>query len=385
MISNSSLEKMVKKSHPFVKGESPDLGFSWGLKLIKLWVFKTQNKCKPLRPCTSYVAIILTNLVIMGAVAFFTLLERKYLGYFQLRVGPNKVGLKGLPQPLADAIKLLLKEFIVPDIATRIAYILGPCIILILCVSCWVMYPVKFPGIHYLWSVLLFVGFSSAGVYGVLMVGWSSNSKYAYFGCVRAAAQFISYEVVILLIILTVIISAYTFRLAELDRMGPLSWLIFFLPLLMWLVSLLAETNRAPFDFVEGESELVSGFNVEYGGVGFAIIFIAEYSMILFIRIITTMLFFSAGGGRVLLSCTVRFFVRRFVILSRGALPRYRYDLLIGLTWKYILPIILAWLGLELAIICSDSLNRTIGWSPRSRLFTFRACHLSHGRTLFWK
>lgn len=288
----------------------------------------------------------------MGAVAFFTLLERKYLGYFQLRVGPNKVGFKGVPQPIADAIKLFLKEFLIPDISNKFIFVLGPCLMLILCVRVWVLYPVQFSRVYYLWRFLFFVCVSSAGVYGVIMVGWSSNSKYAYLGCVRAAAQFISYEVRMVLIVLCVIILGMGFRFTQIELVGVSSLGMFFPLFLMWLVSLLAETNRAPFDFVEGESELVSGFNVEYRGVGFAMIFIAEYRMILFMRVVTTRIFF--GGTMtcgVLLRCFIRFCVRRFVILSRGALPRFRYDLLIGLTWKYFLPTVVAYLGVIVLLV----------------------------------
>ena len=183
-----------------------------------------------------------------------------------------------------------------------------------------------------MWGVLLFARFSSAGIYGVLMVGWSSNSKYAHFGCVRAVAQFISYEVVMILVMLTVVLASPAFDFTKIERQGISLLGMLSLVFLLWLVCLLAETNRAPFDFVEGESELVSGFNVEYGGVGFALIFIAEYSMILFMSVITVSLFWGGAGHRVFVSCLIRFLVRSFVILRRGALPRFRYDLLMGLT-----------------------------------------------------
>lgn len=285
-------------------------------------------------------------LVIIGAVAFFTLLERKLLGYFQLRVGPNKVGLGGIGQPVADAMKLFLKGFVVPDVVNKLLFFIGPSFMLVVCVGVWVVYPVGYPSLHYLWGFLFFVCLSSVGVFGVIMVGWSSNSKYAYLGCVRAAAQFISYEVVMVLIVLSVVFIGQRFDLGCFSGAG--FWGVGFLfPLfLMWLVCVLAETNRAPFDFVEGESELVSGFNVEYGGVGFAIIFIAEYRMVLFIGVLTGVVF---GGGAtygVVFRCVMRFVVIVFVVLCRGGLPRYRYDLLIGLTWKYMLPVVLGYVFL---------------------------------------
>lgn len=166
------------------------------------------------------VCFIISCLVIIGAVAFFTLLERKYLGYFQLRVGPNKVGFKGVPQPIGDAIKLFLKEFLIPDISNKLIFMMGPCLMLILCVRVWVLYPAEFRRVYYLWGFLFFVCVSSSRVYGVIMSGWSSNSKYAYLGCVRAAAQFISYEVRMVLIVLCPILLGMRFRFREIESVG---------------------------------------------------------------------------------------------------------------------------------------------------------------------
>lgn len=167
-----------------------------------------------------FVVIVLVCLVIMAGVAFFTLLERKFLGYFQLRVGPNKVGLGGLVQPVADAMKLFLKEFVVPDMANKVLFLLGPGFMLVVCVGVWVLYPVGYPRLQFFWGFLFFVCLSSVGVFGVIMVGWSSNSKYAYLGCVRAAAQFISYEVVMLLIVLGVVFVGGRFNLGFLWVVG---------------------------------------------------------------------------------------------------------------------------------------------------------------------
>lgn len=297
------------------------------------------------------LSFIITFLLIIGAVAFFTLLERKLLGYFQIRLGPNKVGLKGIPQPISDAIKLFLKEFLLPGRCNKAMFILGPCVMLFLCVGIWVLYPVKFCRTYYLWGFLLFTCVSSAGVYGVIIVGWSSNSKYAYLGCVRAVAQFISYEVVIVIIALVVVMAVKRFNLVDIGGIGFLSVRILTPLVFMWLVRVLAETNRAPFDFVEGESELVSGFNVEYSGVGFAIIFIAEYRMILFIRVLTTTLYLGRLRLGILIRGVMRVLVASFVVLCRGGLPRFRYDLLIILTWKYFLPVVLVYLAIAVVFL----------------------------------
>lgn len=277
-------------------------------------------------------AFIISFLLIIGAVAFFTLLERKILGYFQLRVGPNKVGLKGIAQPIADAMKLFLKEFMVPNISNKLIFVIGPCVILVVCVGIWVLYPVKFMRVHYLWGYLLFVCASSSRVYGVIICGWASNSKYAYLGCVRAAAQFISYEVCMVLVVLAVVVVGRGFRFYAIGDVGVLRLGIFSPLFLMWLITILAETNRAPFDFVEGESELVSGFNVEYRGVGFAIIFIAEYRMILFISVMTIRIYLGGVNLGIIVRTGLSLSISAFIVLCRGGLPRYRYDLLIGLT-----------------------------------------------------
>lgn len=200
--------------------------------------------------------------------------------------------------------------------------------------------------VHFLLGFLLFVCASSSGVYGVIMCGWASNSKYAYLGCVRAAAQFISYEVCMVLVVLAVIFVSGGFSLRVVRSLGFVGVGMFFPLFLMWLVAVLAETNRAPFDFVEGESELVSGFNVEYGGVRFAIIFIAEYRMVLFMRVITTTIYLGGVGIGVLFRCCMSLLTSVFIVLCRGGLPRYRYDLLMRLTWKYFLPVVLAYLAM---------------------------------------
>lgn len=275
---------------------------------------------------------VINYALILGGVAYYTLLERKLLAAFQLRVGPNKVGFLGLGQPIADAIKLFLKEFVVPNITNRLLFVMAPCLMFIICVAVWVIYPVKYPRLYFFWGYLLFVCATSCSVYGVVICGWSSNSKYAYLGRVRAAAQFISYEVCMVIIVLAVIYVCRGFRFDQIIALGILRFGIFRPLFVIWVVTVLAETNRAPFDFVEGESELVSGFNVEYRGVCFSLIFIAEYRMVLFISIITGTIWLGGVRMGIIFRCIVTILVGCFIILCRGGLPRYRYDLLISLT-----------------------------------------------------
>lgn len=297
----------------------------------------------------SYVCVLL-------AVAFFTLLERKGLGYFQIRKGPNKVGLAGLPQPLADAAKLLTKETTKPSLANQSPYFAAPILSLILALILWQLNPLENASAFIKWGILFFLCVSSLNVYGTLLAGWSSNSKYALLGALRAIAQTISYEVRLALILLFSLFTSETFNLIEIKSFNELIWFVFLLsPIaLVWLVSCIAETNRAPFDFAEGESELVSGFNIEYGSGGFALIFIAEYANILFISLLTAVLFF--GGRSFLISDDVIIFLKTlffafFFVWARATLPRFRYDLLISLTWKGFLPVALSALCLVIGII----------------------------------
>ena len=297
----------------------------------------------------SYVCVLL-------AVAFFTLLERKGLGYFQIRKGPNKVGLAGLPQPLADAAKLLTKEITKPSLANQSPYFVAPILSLILALILWQLNPLENASSFIKWGILFFLCVSSLNVYGTLLAGWSSNSKYALLGALRAIAQTISYEVRLALILLFSLFTRETFNLVEIKSFNELVWFVFLLsPIaLVWLVSCIAETNRAPFDFAEGESELVSGFNIEYGSGGFALIFIAEYANILFISLLTAVLFF--GGRSFLISDDAIIFAKTlffsfFFVWARATLPRFRYDLLMGLTWKGFLPVALSALCLVIGII----------------------------------
>nr|YP_010944765.1 NADH dehydrogenase subunit 1 [Galiteuthis armata]WMC20863.1 NADH dehydrogenase subunit 1 [Galiteuthis armata] len=281
------------------------------------------------------------------AVAFFTLLERKGLGYFQLRKGPNKVGLMGLPQPLADAVKLFSKELVKPTLVNVFPFLICPFMSLFLGLVLWILYNNYFVCSMGGMSLLLFLCVSSLGVYSVMGAGWFSNSKYALLGSVRAVAQSISYEVSMSLILLSCLLLVGSMSLSIVMKYQFFVWIFFvnFFMMLMWFVSCVAETHRAPFDFAEGESELVSGFNVEYGGVGFAVLFMAEYSNILFMSVLVVSLFF---GGIVFVSfygvglCMFISVVSWLFIWVRASYPRYRYDLLMYLIWKSYLPVVLS-------------------------------------------
>lgn len=280
------------------------------------------------------ISRIITCLCVLLSVAFYTLLERKVLGYIQIRKGPKIVGYWGIIQPFSDAIKLFIKEKIVLHGRNQILFYLAPLMGFFLAMFIWFLYPRDFALKFVCWGLLVFFCVSAINVYAIMLAGWTSNSKYAFLGGLRAAAQTISYEVSLLLILLFPI-----FTISELSTDVHMLFpvLFIFVPLILtWFTSRLAETNRAPFDFAEGESELVSGFNIEYGGGGFAILFLAEYANILFISIITVVLFmFSWNFFVIVLQSLV---VSLFFLFTRGAYPRHRYDLLINLCWKRFLP-----------------------------------------------
>nr|YP_008802621.1 NADH dehydrogenase subunit 1 [Anodonta anatina]AGS17946.1 NADH dehydrogenase subunit 1 [Anodonta anatina]AGS17960.1 NADH dehydrogenase subunit 1 [Anodonta anatina]AGS17974.1 NADH dehydrogenase subunit 1 [Anodonta anatina]AGS17988.1 NADH dehydrogenase subunit 1 [Anodonta anatina]AGS18002.1 NADH dehydrogenase subunit 1 [Anodonta anatina] len=272
----------------------------------------------------------------MLGVAFFTLLERKALGYFQIRKGPNKLGIIGIPQPLADALKLFVKEWVTPTSSNYLPFILTPTIMLILALSMWQLFPSFMLSSQLALGMLLFLCISSLAVYTTLMAGWASNSKYALLGAIRAMAQTISYEVTMTLIIIFFLFLSMQMDIVSIRMMNSSTWAsLLFLPLsIMWLAVILAETNRAPFDFAEGESELVSGFNIEYGGAGFAFLFMAEYSNILMMSLMTSCLLTNS----LIMSIPVAI----AFLWARATLPRYRYDLLMAMAWKSFLPLSLS-------------------------------------------
>nr|YP_009239751.1 NADH dehydrogenase subunit 1 [Turritella bacillum]AMM72629.1 NADH dehydrogenase subunit 1 [Turritella bacillum] len=302
----------------------------------------------------SFFSCLFTYICILLAVAFFTLFERKGLSYIQIRKGPNKVGLAGLPQPLADAAKLLTKEVAKPTMANYSPYFAAPIFSFILALLLWQLYPSAFSVSYFKWGVLFFLCVSSLNVYGTLLAGWASNSKYALLGSLRAIAQTISYEISMALILLFPLFLIKSFSFSKIMESQEWIWLAFLMApaAFLWFVTCVAETNRAPFDFAEGESELVSGFNIEYGSVGFALIFLAEYANILVMSLFSSVLFFGGTEMFILSSdivtmMKVLFFAFLFIWL-RASYPRFRYDLLMGITWKGFLPAALVFLLLIL-------------------------------------
>nr|ANC96335.1 NADH dehydrogenase subunit 1 [Carychium tridentatum] len=277
-----------------------------------------------------------TCLCVLLGVAFFTLLERKVLSFVQIRKGPNQVSLWGIAQPLADALKLFVKEKVAPHSANQLFFWTAPCLSLTLALLLWHVYPSIYAYKVVLLGLLLFFCISALNVYGTMIAGWSSNSKYAFLGALRAAAQTISYEVSMLLILLFPAIVLLTFKWDE-ALVGFPAVFLFFPLMLVWFTSTLAETNRAPFDFAEGESELVSGFNVEYGGGLFALLFLAEYANILLMSASSSVWFFYSGNSFIF-SNVCYYFLSIMFLLARGAYPRHRYDLLMMLCWKSFLP-----------------------------------------------
>lgn len=288
--------------------------------------------------------LILVVCVLVG-VAFLTLLERKVLGYIQIRKGPNKVGFAGILQPFRDAVKLFTKERVNPISSNYYMYYYSPVINLFLALILWLVVPFFTILMNFNLGVLFFLCCSRLAVYTIIISGWSSNSNYSLLGGLRRVAQTISYEVRLALILLSFLFLTCSLKLVDFFKYQEYLWFIVICgPLRMiWLVSRLAETNRTPFDFAEGESELVSGFNVEYSRGGFALIFLAEYSNILFIRYFSCLLFLGGDFFSPL-------FFMKLVFLSfgwiwvRGTLPRYRYDKLMHLAWKRFLPISLNYL-----------------------------------------
>ncbi|MCE3045272.1 NADH-quinone oxidoreductase subunit NuoH [Legionella sp. 16cNR16C] len=312
------------------------------------------------------IKILIIVVPLLIAVAYLTYAERKVIGYIQIRVGPNRVGFKGLLQPFADLFKLITKEIIVPTKSNKYLFVIAPLFALVPALAGWAVIPfsegVVLANINA--GVLYLFAMSSLGVYGVLIAGWASNSKYAMFGALRSTAQTVSYEIAMGFALVGVLLASGSMNITEIvnSQQGGIYhwWFIPLLPLfLVFWISGIAETNRAPFDLAEGESEIVAGFHVEYSGIGFALFFLSEYaSMILISTAIT--LFFLGGWlspfeglpvlediflivpGFVWLLLKISFFL--FVYLwVRATFPRYRYDQLMRLGWKVLIPVTIVW------------------------------------------
>ena len=292
--------------------------------------------------------LVLVVGVLVG-VAFFTLFERKLLGYIQLRKGPNKVGLIGILQPFADAIKLFSKEHVQPFYANYFAFLVAPVSALVLSLFIWLGMPFFYMFISFKLRVIFFLTIVSLNVYSLIASGWRSNSKYSLLGALRGVAQTISYEISLVLVLFTPVLFVGSFDWFSLLEYQTKFWFILVFPLtaLIWFISCLAETNRTPFDFAEGESELVSGYNTEYSRGGFALIMLAEYTRILLMSFLFTLIFIG-GSGELLFSFLLLAFIFVWV---RGTLPRFRYDKLIYLAWKSFLPFSLNFLVLVVGII----------------------------------
>nr|ARI46964.1 NADH dehydrogenase subunit 1 [Kunugia undans] len=309
-----------------------------------------------------FIGLVILILGVLVGVAYMTLLERKLLGYIQIRKGPNKVGIMGILQPFSDAIKLFTKEQTYPMFSNYFSYYFSPITSFILSLIIWMLIPYFFNLINFNLGLLFFLCCTSMGVYTIMVAGWASNSNYSLLGGLRAVAQTISYEVSLGFILMSSIMMIMSFNLSLFIIYQSYIWMMMFMyPLfLCWVSSSLAETNRTPFDFAEGESELVSGFNVEYSSGGFALIFLSEYSSILFMSFLISVLYL--GGYEMTLLFYLKMGMISFLFIwVRGTLPRYRYDKLMYLAWKSYLPISLNYLilfmGLKIFLLMVFSMN----------------------------
>jgi NADH-quinone oxidoreductase subunit H len=321
---------------------------------------------------TSLVFIVAILVPLMLSVAYLTLWERKLIGWMQIRIGPNRVGPLGLLQPIADGVKLLFKEVIVPANANRILYVLGPMAMIVPAVAAWAVIPFA-PN----WvladinaGLLYVMALTSMGVYGVIISGWASNSKYAFLGAMRSAAQMVSYELAMGFALVVVLMVSGSLNLSDIVAaqgrgtfagmgLGVLSWN--WLPLapmlVVYFLSGVAETNRAPFDVVEGESEIVAGHMVEYSGMTFALFFLGEYANMILVSALATIMFLGGWAAPVDSAVTnvippfAWLFLKVFFVVSlflwfRATFPRYRYDQIMRLGWKVFIPLTIVWLVL---------------------------------------
>jgi NADH-quinone oxidoreductase subunit H len=344
----------------------------WGLLAAAVaWIVGQEYAPAVLYVIKTLLLIVCIVLPLLLSVAYLTLWERKLIGWMQVRIGPNRVGPLGLLQPIADGLKLLVKEIIVPAGANKFLFVLAPVMTIMPAMAAWAVMPFSpelvladiDAGLLYIMAI------SSLGVYGIIIAGWASNSKYAFLGAMRSAAQMVSYELAMGFALVCVLMAAQSLNLGDIVRMqrgdwGPLNW--FWIPLfpilLVYLIAGVAETNRAPFDVAEGESEIVAGFHVEYSGMAFAVFFLAEYANMILISTLTSVMFlggwlspvpavFAEAIGLAWLA-TPNFgwlLVKLFIVVScflwfRATFPRYRYDQIMRLGWKVFLPLTIGWI-----------------------------------------
>jgi NADH-quinone oxidoreductase subunit H len=313
---------------------------------------------------------------LMLAVAYLTFAERKIIGYMQVRIGPNRVGPRGWLQPIADALKLLMKEIIIPGNSDRFLFLIAPMLSLAPALAAWAVLPftdtLVLADIDA--SLLYILALTSMGVYGVIIAGWSTNSKYAFLGAMRSAAQIVSYEIAMGFALVGVLIAGGSLNLREivLAQQGSLLhwfWLPLFPLFIIYFISSVAETNRAPFDVAEGESEIVAGFHVEYSGMAFAVFFLAEYANMILLATLAALMFLGGwlspfegtwieswfswvpGVFWLLAKTSLILF---FYLWLRATFPRYRYDQIMRLGWKVFIPITIVWLVLEGAAVMAD-------------------------------
>jgi NADH-quinone oxidoreductase subunit H len=332
--------------------------------LISLWdVFPTELQYL----IWTLIKIVAILLPLILTVAYYTYAERKIIGYMQVRIGPNRVGPKGWLQPIADVLKLIFKEIVIPTNANKFLFLIAPTITLGPALAAWAVFPFdeKLVLADINAGLLYILALTSVGVYGVIIGGWASNSKYAFLGAMRSAAQIVAYEIAMGFALVGVLVAAGSLNLGEIIKAqegGLFSW--FWLPLLplfaVYVISGVAETNRAPFDVAEGESEIVAGFHVEYSGTAFAVYFLAEYANMILISALTAVMFFGGWlspfqGWPVLgalfdwvpgffwLVIKTAFFMFLFLWL-RATFPRYRYDQIMRLGWKVFIPITIVWI-----------------------------------------
>jgi len=344
----------------------------WGvLAAVVVWIVGHEYAPPVLYATKVLLLIVCIVLPLLLSVAYLTLWERKLIGWMQVRIGPNRVGPLGLLQPIADGLKLLVKEIIVPTGANKFLFVLAPVMAIMPAMAAWAVVPFSpelvladiDAGLLYIMAI------TSMGVYGIIIAGWASNSKYAFLGALRSAAQMVSYELAMGFALVCVLMAAQSLNLGDVVRMqqgnwGFLNW--FWIPLfpilLVYLISGVAETNRAPFDVAEGESEIVAGFHVEYSGMTFAVFFLAEYANMILISTLTSVMFL--GGWLsplpVVLADAIGLpwlaadsfgwlLVKLFVVVSsflwfRATFPRYRYDQIMRLGWKVFLPLTILWI-----------------------------------------